>query len=689
MRHSGGDVVPFHGDHHPVSVVEGRKSRNLFNSRACIGKTGCEGVNEDGSVNIAPNKYLAITVPFSELFPDLEVGKTYRLQGWRVSGNESISRIIYLWGRRSVVTFGSTFTVTEADVSGNVALYNSSNSAAVQECPGVTIRYAVYEDLTLNGYEPYGTVIGTIFTPAESVKIGTELEFPNSYNHVAEVMMKGKSEQVQLSGKNLLDEHWLTLNPANSPRPFVWDEAEQAYVGVPSSITQWVLPIEWKENQRYTISAIAKRDEWDAGYNTGWGFGLHVFYVDGTYQYVGIANSLEYAPTTLTTKANNTIDYIKFTYNRNYVSYVKWLQIEEGTSATPYEPYVGGIPSPNPDYPQPITNIDSVEFVSRGRNLIPFPYMDSAKTQYGITFTPMQDGSILINGTATGTAVFNMFYNKDQKIKVKAGTYTHSMGTTGKSGYFYLTADRYEDGIYKDAQLTYSTRTFTFDKDSEIDSFRVLVKAGYTADNVVIKPMYELGTIAHPYEPHHSTTRTIDLQGNQLRSLPDGTYDELRVKRDGSVELVQVGYPFNSTIGAMNNNDLYPGWKSSAFNDEIGDGLNASVVGFSNIGGLRLSGDMAHRIGVNTRGRPGAVWFYESSFGMTQSEMIAKYPNTEVEMYIKRTEPKVIKLPSISPLPTYWPTTVIYDQDGNDISAFVKVVDDAPTAALVSVLSQL
>lgn len=33
------------------------------------------------------------------------------------------------------------------------------------------------------------------------------------------------------------------------------------------------------------------------------------------------------------------------------------FQVEAGSTATSYEPYVGGVPAPSPDYPQPITNV--------------------------------------------------------------------------------------------------------------------------------------------------------------------------------------------------------------------------------------------------------------------------------------------------------------------------------------------
>ena len=50
--------------------------------------------------------------------------------------------------------------------------------------------------------------------------------------------------------------------------------------------------------------------------------------------------------------------------------------------------------------------------VSEGANLIPFPYSDGmSKTQNGITFTVNDDGSIYVNGTATGNAMFSLTRN--------------------------------------------------------------------------------------------------------------------------------------------------------------------------------------------------------------------------------------------------------------------------------------
>ena len=65
------------------------------------------------------------------------------------------------------------------------------------------------------------------------------------------------------------------------------------------------------------------------------------------------------------------------------------------------------------------------------------------------------------------------------------------------------------------------------------------VAAGKSANNVVVYPQLELGSTATDYEPPNITTTTIDLQGNTLNALPDGTRDELRIDGTGAVTLVQ------------------------------------------------------------------------------------------------------------------------------------------------------
>ena len=68
-----------------------------------------------------------------------------------------------------------------------------------------------------------------------------------------------------------------------------------------------------------------------------------------------------------------------------------------------WEPYTGGMPSPNPSYPQALESIGddgSVKQVVCGKNLLPYPYYETSKTSNGVTFTDNGDGSVTISGTS-------------------------------------------------------------------------------------------------------------------------------------------------------------------------------------------------------------------------------------------------------------------------------------------------
>lgn len=91
------------------------------------------------------------------------------------------------------------------------------------------------------------------------------------------------------------------------------------------------------------------------------------------------------------------------------------LQIEKGSSATSYEPYVGGQTSPNPDYPQKIQSVTGRQVVSiEGKNKF-----DINGDLYSGTIEKYNNGFTLTKGT-NRTLSMNL-----PKI-LEAGTYTIS-----------------------------------------------------------------------------------------------------------------------------------------------------------------------------------------------------------------------------------------------------------------------
>lgn len=149
--------------------------------------------------------------------------------------------------------------------------------------------------------------------------------------------------------------------------------------------------------------------------------------------------------------------------------------------------------------------VHTVKASVHGKNLIPYPYANTTKTIYGITFTDNGDGSITIDGTATDTAYFIL--QKD----VEYGGTINAMAVESASNGTYTASKRlYYNAINK--MLT------------------VNISAGTTISNETIYPQLEKGAIATEYEPYVDPAtirvRLINKDGDLLDSITpsaDGT----------------------------------------------------------------------------------------------------------------------------------------------------------------------
>lgn len=95
---------------------------------------------------------------------------------------------------------------------------------------------------------------------------------------------------------------------------------------------------------------------------TAWTYGIRVFYYDSNNTFI----STESVPTGIfTTPAN--CEYINFHSSSLKTAYPELnplLQIEAGSTASPYQPYTGGQASPSPSYPQDINVVTGTQTVS-------------------------------------------------------------------------------------------------------------------------------------------------------------------------------------------------------------------------------------------------------------------------------------------------------------------------------------
>lgn len=222
-----------------------------------------------------------------------------------------------------------------------------------------------------------------------------------------------------------------------------------------------------------------------------------------------------------------------------------------------YYKYTGGIASPNPDYSQEITPLSFDKITKIGQNLLPNTFF-SKHADYSID----DDGwaSVTFNNSGgTSNQYFNLYYdsaklkpNKNYnvilEVKELSGTGTMVVCSNAifgeqKEGQFStdyrLTFSNLQSGkIYNKICLTKT------DLDNIVASTRSFVQADPgQAGSITFRISVLEDTTKTPenfvYQPYQETNYQIDLQGNEMVSLPNGVKDELTIDKDGSVNLVK------------------------------------------------------------------------------------------------------------------------------------------------------
>ena len=227
---------------------------------------------------------------------------------------------------------------------------------------------------------------------------------------------------------------------------------------------------------------------------------------------------------------------------------------------------------------------------SQGRNIIPYPYSQTTKTVYGVTFTDNKDGSIGISGTQDGSTSrpymgVGIWWGTDKKegnIKIDANTYfTISANcSSDNAGIRYYVYDESSSKLADNIVYGTATKTLKFDVDTWV-ALCIETAANSETYDCICKPQLELGTIAHAYEPSIESNvnlkkeidKTSTLQGQNLIPYPyDGTEGNTNgitwtVNDDGSVTAngtaskdapYSLIYPYNlSTMKSLQLGNTY------------------------------------------------------------------------------------------------------------------------------------
>ena len=289
---------------------------------------------------------------------------------------------------------------------------------------------------------------------------------------------------VKAHGKNLLD--------SNLFSEWFDKQADGSYLSnteVPATRVQLNLP-----EGVYTLSVMIKSPQ-NKNYRP------MIVYTDGTGEAFFKASTGEYIQCTGTTNGK-AIKAIFFDYSvpSNEVQF-KNFQIELGTTATEYVPYVD---------PTTVT-------VSRyGKNLVA-PFTESANADaYGVTISITKDEPyIVVNGTATMNVGRTYFQLKQKPIRLKKGvTYTlSSKVVSGSSAKFAVFATDVTDTNRYFMADSGTSCSYSPQEDMEVFIGVQVIKEN-TYQNQKIVAQLEYGTTASEYESFvEVTTHTPNADG--------------------------------------------------------------------------------------------------------------------------------------------------------------------------------
>lgn len=342
---------------------------------------------------------------------------------------------------------------------------------------------------------------------------------------VGELRVLGRSEQASTRGVQLYDEKAYPL------------KAGEWISGTGGGVS---LSDEFKSTSFVPVGDLAAKEitlnRRPGGRNPGFAFyGADFSFISG------VQNNGETAGTPMTVQVPASAAYMRFTVPASATD----VQIELGSTATAWEPYTGGKPSPSPDYPQAIESAECGEVVAAGRNLFDIDVLLQAPG-----WTKQADGVYVGQGTglhsAFGKGVSGLPHFAECARYVFA-CHARNAAEAGSNGSLFVQFV-YTDGTENSAAL----------RSSDFTDVILTSLSGKTVKSLIISFAYncvievQSATLCRLDDWHGEhlayTGSTCPLampDGSPvtLRSLPDGTRDEVRWGEDGGRELVRrVGH---------------------------------------------------------------------------------------------------------------------------------------------------
>jgi hypothetical protein len=316
---------------------------------------------------------------------------------------------------------------------------------------------------------------------------------------IMDMMLYGKSEQKQYNGKNLLN---ATLQTTTQNGVTCTNNGDGTYTldGTANANAVFNLgSVTFTGDTKYKICGCPQGGGIIERY--------HIEPYGSTNEQRDIGNGVIYSLSNDETKAI----YIVVTIGFRASNLLFKPMITTNLTATydDFEPYTGGIPSPNPDYPQEIKSVVNPAIKICGKNLLKATLQTT--TVNGVTCTNNGDGTYTLNGTATTITTFDIAQDVSCSSFRLVGC-----PVGGAHDASYELQARTNNLIYG-----YDTGDGKNIKADENFFIRIRINAGINCNNLLFKPMIVDASL-YPdatyddFEPYHEQTVALPYTLNAI-----------------------------------------------------------------------------------------------------------------------------------------------------------------------------
>lgn len=324
---------------------------------------------------------------------------------------------------------------------------------------------------------------------------------------IMDMMLYGKSEQKQYSGDNI---YYMD-----------YEDYSQTYNGVRITSTKF----------GYSVSGTFS----DTGAYTL--INRYITLAPGTYKMllknisalkIGLSKRDYSAITTISegkTDTTFTLDEetevcLTIRYSNTTSNETNEIMLTKNLEATSYEPYTGGIPSPNPDYPQEIKSVVNPTVKIVGKNLLN-PTLQTT-TRNGVTCTANGDGTYTLNGTATSNTQLVVGYHNILDGQVKMLGCPSGGGSTKT----YCVIMQFSSGItggekgriYDIGNGGVGSTSDSIKSGANYIRGIISIMSGTTCNNLLFRPMLttDLTATYDDFEPYKEQTVTLPYTLNAI-----------------------------------------------------------------------------------------------------------------------------------------------------------------------------